>query len=152
MKAQGADKKRSDSTPRYTRIEHTADIGIRVQGGTLEELFRNAALALFDLIADRAAVRPKETVRIEAEGIDRETLLVAWLGELLYKFNVQGFAFHDCAIDRLEEKRVIGTARGEPLDPERHAPEEEIKSVTYHQLYVKQLPSGELEAQIIFDV
>jgi len=33
-------------------IEHTADVGIRVYADTLEDLFRNAALVLFEMILD----------------------------------------------------------------------------------------------------
>ena len=41
---------------RYELIDHTADIGMRVFGTTLAELFENAGVALFELIADITTV------------------------------------------------------------------------------------------------
>ena len=37
---------------RYEQFPHTADIGVRVFGHDLKELFENAAFAMFDLLAD----------------------------------------------------------------------------------------------------
>ncbi len=37
----------------YELIEHTADIGIRVKGKDLNDLFKNSASAMFDIIAEK---------------------------------------------------------------------------------------------------
>ncbi|UCG94894.1 MAG: archease, partial [Candidatus Aerophobus sp.] len=37
---------------KYEFINHTADLGIRVWGESIEELFKNAAYSMFDTIAD----------------------------------------------------------------------------------------------------
>ena len=37
---------------RYEQFPHTSDIGIRVFGRDLKELFQNAAFAMFDTMAD----------------------------------------------------------------------------------------------------
>src|SRR5260370_21192608 len=68
---------------RFEIVEHPADIGFRAWGRTREELFENAALALFSLGCELAAVEEKETRTIQVTGADLETLLYAWLGALL---------------------------------------------------------------------
>ena len=37
---------------RYELIDHTADVGLRAFGKTLPELFRNAAIGLFEMMTD----------------------------------------------------------------------------------------------------
>ena len=39
----------------YTLLDHTADLRIRVSGNDPADLFKNAGLALFDLITIRTA-------------------------------------------------------------------------------------------------
>jgi len=69
------------------RIEHTADLAIRVTGEDLPDLFANAAAALFDLMAGPpAAVDRRHEVVVES--IDRECLLVDWLNQLIYMHEV----------------------------------------------------------------
>ncbi len=68
---------------RYEQFPHTADIGIRVFGKDLKELFTNAAYGMFDVIADLEGIDAgiEETVEVAADSY--EELLVAWLDELL---------------------------------------------------------------------
>ncbi|MFH1640350.1 MAG: archease [Candidatus Omnitrophota bacterium] len=44
----------------YELIEHTADIGIKVKGKDLNQLFRNFALAMFDIIAEKKKPKTQE--------------------------------------------------------------------------------------------
>ena len=69
----------------FVALDHTGDLGVLVRAATAEELFERTAAAMFALLADPEMVREEleETFRVEAE--DRETLLVAWLSELLYR-------------------------------------------------------------------
>ena len=43
---------------RFEELDHTADVGIRAYGRTLDELFENAAAGMFSLITDLDAVKP----------------------------------------------------------------------------------------------
>ncbi|MBU0896652.1 MAG: archease, partial [Candidatus Omnitrophica bacterium] len=63
-------------------IEHTADIGVRVYGKSLEDLFQNCAQTLFSLLIDhKPAEKIEERIILEAE--TQEELLVTWLNELI---------------------------------------------------------------------
>ena len=64
-------------------LEHPADVGFLAYGATLEELFANSALAMISLACDLENVRETEKRKIEASGEDVESLLYAWLAEVL---------------------------------------------------------------------
>jgi SHS2 domain-containing protein len=68
----------------FEEIEHTADRAFRVQGRNFAELLENAARAMSSLDRLGPSGTPSVVRTIEAEGIDRETLLVNWLNEILY--------------------------------------------------------------------
>ena len=69
---------------RFENLEHTADLAIRAYGATLPEVFANAAYGMFAQMADLASIAPSVQRRIELRSLDRESLLVDWLNELLY--------------------------------------------------------------------
>ena len=62
----------------FEEIEHTADRAFRVQGRNFAELLENAARAMSSLDRLGPGATPSVIRAIEAEGIDRETLLVNW--------------------------------------------------------------------------
>lgn len=72
----------------YELLDHTADIGIIVYGETKEKAFESAAEAMFDLMCPLEKIQEKECFDIEVDGEDLESLLVTWLNELLYVFEV----------------------------------------------------------------
>ena len=118
-------------------LEHTADMGIEASGETLEELFAQAAYGLLEIIAGtpQALCREEKTVTLTAA--DTEELLVNWLNEILYLFEIQGFFPCDFEIEEVRGYRLQARVRGEPFDPRRHPVEREVKAVTYHQLRVE---------------
>ena len=143
---------------KYEEIEHTADLGIRVYGNSLEELFSNSAWAMMDCITDLKVVEEEKSLDISIEAEDKESLLVRWLEEILYYLEVKGVIFKSFKVNLDGEKRLKAEARGEDFKEGRHIITKEIKAVTYHTLEIKQinskLPDGNQvwQAQIIFDV
>lgn len=69
---------------RYKILDHTADGEFQAFGGTLEEVFANAALALASLMWDWEAVARNERISIQVRGRDQEQLLVKFLDEVIY--------------------------------------------------------------------
>jgi len=136
---------------KYETFDHTADVGIRVFGRTVEEVFVNAAYALFDQWTDLRKVRGKISQEISIQGADREDLLIRWLGELLFLGESRGVLFKEFKIRRLNSTSLKAVARGETFDPSRHRFKTEIKAITYHQVEVKEV-DGKWEGRIIFDV
>jgi SHS2 domain-containing protein len=140
----------------YEVIDHTADWGIVVRGASLAEVFEKASSAMFDLMGGLEAVDPNGPIerRVVVDASDRETLLVAWLSELLSEAMGEGvlFASYEVRIDE-SERTAEGRVRGERLDPSRHRFETELKAVTYHHLRVAcDDADGSWSARVVFDV
>jgi len=127
---------------KYEEIEHTADLRLKVYGRDERELFANAAFALFDTMADLSKVEARETDVVEGRGADLEETLVAFLGELLYRFEGDRRIYRDFEIAELQDDRVKAACRGESIDPERHDIKAEIKAVTYHDVEIARGPDG----------
>ncbi len=135
----------------YQAFDHTADLGLAITGASEEELFANAAIAVFDIITDLDRVEAREIRRIAVEGDGREDLLINFLREILYLYNGERWLLKELRIVRISEKGLEAEARGEPLDGRKHEICKEIKAVTYHQAQVRQTPAG-WTARVIFDV
>ena len=138
--------------PRYEFFEHTADIGVYIYGATLDELFRNAATALYDALGKFELADPvaERSVKLRADSL--EDLLHDWLTELLFDLEAK-HAFYDM-IDLTEVKPsgLAATLRGGTIDFVRSQTNEEIKAVTYHQLRVEKMADETWRATVIFDV
>ncbi len=134
----------------YEQFDHTADIGIKATGETLEETFGEAAKGLFSVITDIDKVESVGEYRIEMSAHDHEELLVDFLSELIYLFEVESLLFSefDVSITSNDEKKLAVTARGEEIDDERHELLQAVKAVSYHDIKVDQ----EGEIRVIFDV
>ena len=137
---------------RYEFFDHTADIGVRVFGATLEELFVNAAAALYAAMGTwkESGVRSQKSVLIEAGSV--EDLLHDWLAELLFEFSAHEVMYEEFEILDLSAQMVRATLRGGVVDWGRSEARAEVKAVTYHQLRVEQRANGSWMATAIFDV
>lgn len=136
--------------------DHTADFGLRVFGPDAKALFRDAALAIFDLMTDRAALTPVEmtpveTVSVQVVGDDWPDLMFNWLREVLYCWTGRELLVQDAILLELAPCRLSARLTCAPFDPDRHEILHEIKAVTYHDLSVEQTPDG-WQARIILDV
>ena len=133
--------------PSFEEIEHTADRAFRVTGGDLAGLLENAARAMHSLDGPRPAGEPSATREIEVEGVDRESLLVNWLNEILYLEQADQLVCEGFHIDEVKNHRLC--ARVETRECDRS--ETHIKAVTFHNLKIRQTSEG-LEAEIVLDV
>jgi len=124
----------------YEILEHTADAGVRGIGKTLEEAFCEAARATFSLMVDLKRVEPKEAVEVKVQADSLEGLLVAFLGELLARRDIDGLVFSRFEVEIGEGGggySLRGKAWGEPLAPVRHRPQVEVKAATYFGVRVE---------------
>ncbi|HHT9125396.1 MAG TPA: archease [Candidatus Brocadiia bacterium] len=166
---------------KYRLINHTADLGIEVYGKELQELFSNAGFALFDIMTDISRVKETTERVITVEGNDLEQLMVNWLNDLLYLFDVEGLLFKRFEVQEVESKKVIrdevigpsegkitknsltntsplvtrhylnALIAGECYDPNRHIIETAVKAATYHQIQVVK-ENSKWRAMIIIDL
>jgi SHS2 domain-containing protein len=132
-------------------FEHTADLGLRVAAADLEMLFADAARGLFSVIvANLDEVQPVQEKQLCVPGAARDYLLFDWLSELLYTFETERLVLPQFVV-RFTDRGLQATARGEPLDPARHALAHEVKAITYHGLKVERTASG-WQAEVIVDI
>ncbi len=140
---------------KYTLINHTADLGIEVYGEGLQELFSNAGFALFDIMTDISKVKESTKKVITVEGNDLEQLMVNWLNDLLYLFDVEGLLFKrfEVAVGAIHELplHLNAIVAGECYDPDRHVIETAVKAATYHQIQVVK-ENDRWRARIIIDL
>ncbi len=146
---------------RYETLDIPGDAGIRAFGSTLKELFVNAATGTYSLMTDVRPMAERETALVSVEGHSIEGLLVAWLNELVFRFDAYGFAGKSISIVSLspgdrdaaeaEAFSLSATVAGETFDPRRHEGRLLIKAATYHNLKVENR-DGVWTAEIIFDI
>lgn len=136
--------------PHWSHFEHGADIGVRGEGGTLEESFEQAALALVAVITDPRRVNGVETVRIQCAAPDRELLLVDWLNALVYEMAVRDMVFGAFRV-RMDNGGLTADCAGEPVARKRHQPIVEVKGATNTELRVAR-DNGNWIAQCVVDV
>ena len=135
----------------YELIEHTADVGIKVKGNDLKELFRNAAAAMFDIIAEKEEpeIKKQAEIKIEQKADDLEELFVNWLNELLSLSATKELIFSDFQINKINKNTLQAIAIGE--DIKNYRVNTEVKAATYHQLKLEQTKTG-WQAELILDV
>ncbi|MFC1666984.1 archease [Candidatus Omnitrophota bacterium] len=140
----------------YEIIEHTADVGVKAYGVTIEHLFENAAKGMFDIISGKSGPqnsrRPiQKKIQIIKSTKNFEERLVDWLSELLYIFNKEEILFSDFKLLRLDNDGIDGEAYGKKIDLSQNTLQTEIKAVTFHGLKIEQDKNG-FNCEIIFDV
>lgn len=136
---------------KFRQLPHTADLGLRIWGGTREELFENAGAALTAVLTDRRRLRRQQTEEIALEAPDLEALLVAWLNHLLYLYDVDAFLGREFQVLELTPTRLKARVWGEPYDPDRHRAGTAVKAATYHHLEIVER-NGRWEATVILDL
>lgn len=139
----------------FQEIEHTADWALRVWAASLPELFVDAARGMFHLAAPALADAPVSAApgpvglprTLDIAAGDAESLLVAWLQELLYLSETEGVIFEHFSIERLTSTHLTATAWAWPAG----RPEKPIKAVTYHNLAIRREDDG-YSVALVFDV
>lgn len=131
----------------FEEIEHTADWAYQVRGENLAQLFVRAALGLYSLVGMQLAPKEQITKDIQLQEIDRESLLVAWLNELLYLHESEGLGFEKINIQYLDQTNLQAEVTGALTQQWL----KDIKAVTYHNLAICETESG-LEVTLVLDV
>ncbi len=139
----------------YREIPHTADWALHVWATDLPGLFLEAAQGMYALAGAQAeegeSLQPTSNIarRLEVEGTDAESLLVAFLSELLYAQEQENLLLEVSNLQVFpgDPWRLIAMVRPRPLRSLTKA----IKAVTFHNLSIRQSKQG-YETEIVFDV
>jgi SHS2 domain-containing protein len=130
----------------YEEIPHTADWSIRVWAEDMPGLLAEAARGMNWLAGVKLAESPRQVLPYETDGPDGESLLVAFLTELVYYAEQENLGFDNFDI-QVKDGRLKADMGGAPLVSHDKA----IKAVTWHNLKIIETARG-LEVEIVFDV
>ncbi len=89
----------SSTKHKFEFFDVTADIGVIAYGRNLNELFENAALAMFDVMCNVQKVSPREVRDVSLKSGDLLELLNGWLTELLAIRDIEGMMFGKFEVD-----------------------------------------------------
>ena len=139
-------------TERFEFFDHTADIGVRVYGSSLAEVFENAACAMHEALGRLHKPDSNLHKSVELHAESAEDLLHDWLADLLYEIEANHVLYDDFQFHEVTPSCLKATLCGGAIDFARSQTNEEIKAITYHQLRVESQPDGSWRATVIFDV
>ena len=130
----------------FEELSHTADWSARVWAPDLPTLFKEAARAMSLLSGTVTGTGARVSKAFETEGPDLESLLVAFLSELVYYQEQENLTFDDFDLRVAGQWLKVGM-EGAPAESVDKA----IKAVTYHNLKIERTSEG-FETTIVFDV
>lgn len=139
-----------ESNKDYEILEHTADIGIKITGTSISEIFWKAIYATADLLSGGIEIQPEIERSFFTKEENMETALVSVLEEIIYFFEKELFLPSVFSVN-IENDLYEINMKGNIVSVEDIKNGTEIKAVTYHQLEIKEV-GDEYEATVIFDV
>lgn len=130
----------------YREIEHTADWALQVWAPDLETLFIQAAKGMYELAGTVLSPTGRISREVKLTAVDAESMLVAFLSELVFVAENEGIGF-----DKFDVSITGESLRAEMEGSEILSRKKEIKAVTFHNLEVAEVAGG-YEVTIVFDV
>lgn len=141
----------------YVLLDHTADAGLIAWGPRPDHAFAAAARGMFAIILGRDPEELPESdaglpERVEVAAPDWPSLLVNWLAELLFLFEVDGLVPARIEFERCAPPDCLALVHGWRLESTGEFAEGVgIKAVTYHQIRVE-VNQDRTDLRVIFDI
>ena len=142
---------------KFKFLPHTADRKFQAFGKTLEEVFKNSALALFKIIYDKK-INEKKKYKIQAKGIDLENLMYNFLEEFLVLIDSKNFLPSKIINFKLDILRKGASKKTLKIkaevigdDAKNYNISEHVKAITYNEMFVKK-EKGKWIAQVVLDI
>ena len=137
-------------TNMFEYFDVTADIGVKVWGNSINELFENAAIAVTSLMIDPASLKRNITKEIFVEGNDIPSLLINWITELLIIRDSEAILFSSFKVNVSSDGRTL-TAKilGDHIIGSTI--EMDIKAITYSLFELEELDNS-FHVQFVLDI
>lgn len=138
---------------KYKFSMHTADAKFKAFGKTLDESFKNAALAMFSLMVDSKEIEAKITKEIYIKADDQKSLLYKWLEELLFLLDTEGFLLKDVrrlTIKSRDKFELNARIAGDKVS-DKYELKGEVKAVTYHDMDIKE-EENKVSVRVVLDL
>jgi SHS2 domain-containing protein len=129
----------------YRWVDHTSEVELEIEAAGEREVLQEAVRALAELLGIDAAGHTTQR-RLTARATDRPALLAAWIEELAFLAESEGFVATEVLELELDAASVSARVAGVLAEPPPL-----VKAVTYHRLVFE--PAGEVYvARVILDV
>jgi len=153
--AEKSEKSPAQKFRKFVYIEDVAiaDVAFEAYGEREEELFRNCALALFEVMTRTKKIRPKLEKKIELKSDSIENLLYDWLSKLIYLKDVEGALFGKFDVDIVKKGQEFvlkGKASGQKVE-DVEAAGTDVKAITKHLFSVEREGSS-WKATVVLDI
>lgn len=132
----------------YQMLGHTADIRLKIEASTLEELFSVALEGMNAIIKKESVSDGGSKKMIEIKSVDATALLIDFLNEVLYQSHSNGELY--IRVDFLEFSDTV--LKAEIYGNKVKEFDEDIKAVTYHEAEIIKNEKGDYETIIVFDI
>lgn len=133
----------------FREVDHTADVEIEVWGTDKTSLFEKAAQGMYHLSHIREKEHTPETAAhsFQLNERDLESLLVAFLSELLFYLETEQLKFEKFTLEFEEDHSLRAQLEGFQIA----GLDRDIKAVTFHELDIKRTGTGWI-VNVVFDV
>ena len=133
---------------KFKFLEHTADIKFQAFGNSLEEAFKNSALATKNVMFDKK-VKEKIKKKIKVKGKDNERLLYEFLEELLILLDSEDFILSYVKKIKIKKNILQAELIGDKASDYNFT--NGVKAITYNDMFIKQ-KKGKWVTQVVLDV
>jgi SHS2 domain-containing protein len=130
----------------YRWVDHTAEVELEIEAGSEREVLEEAARALAELLGIHERAGERETRALSVTGPDRPALLAAWLEELVFLGEAEGFVamrVNELTLSDADLSAVVAGVVGDPPPL--------VKAITYHRLAFEPSAAGYF-ARVVLDV
>lgn len=137
----------------YQILSHTADVRLKAEGHTIEELFCAALRGMAEIQNAKRARQPadeneKVKKEIHITSPDQTALLIDFLSEALAQSHIEKTVFDEVIVKKLSDTKLEAEITGERVEGFG----EDIKAVTYHGAQIIKNAAGNYEVTILFDI
>src|SRR3989338_11529374 len=140
--------------PFHKFLDHTADVFFVAKAETLQDLFRECAIAVEETMVNINLIQPKEKTKILGENTKIDSLLFDFLDELLFFKDYKQLVFSKFDLEIKEENgkyHLSCFAHGEKINFAKHEPKVDVKAITMHEFKVEKVKDG-WKARVLIDI
>lgn len=135
---------------KFEYFDVTADIGVKVWGFNINEIFENTAIAVTSLMLDPLKIGKKIFKEFFIEGNDISSLLINWITELLIIRDSEGILFSSFEVNVSNDGKSLNAKNYGDYFTGNNL-EMDIKAITYSMFKLEKL-DGYYYLQFVLDI
>ena len=139
---------------KYKFLDHTADVMFEAYGKNLNEVFENAALAVFDVQCDLKKIKQKIKQKIKLKNENAEDMLFDFLEQLVYLKDAKYILFGNFKVEikKIRDNYSLDAAAyGEKINPGKHELKTDVKAIPLHEFFLKKTKNG-WKCRVLLDI